>query len=262
MCHVCLVPLTWCGLPPGLVGTLLLEKSQSRWWSAGRDTEARYAQSLMKIDEHCPSCSISNPSSRRQAPVESESVPEICSLVPEADSGGFSEQFDKLQSRGAGTSGCASSRPAGKEDSEASDENEPLPVPKSAPAVSRRRHHRLRILIDHLMCRNGKLEFLLLQRRAVRALAVRRSRRTVLGKFLKCVKKHALHLAAVNDARVTSPSDCFVLGFQHLHGSLLLAVVVDRWPSFSRFWVQQTAEECSSFDSVHPHFTGNVHAPV
>ena len=36
---------------------------------------------------------------------------------------------------------------AGKEeDSEASDENGPLPVPKSAPVVSGRRHHRLHIM--------------------------------------------------------------------------------------------------------------------
>ena len=112
---------------------------------------------------------------------------------------------------------CARSRPAAvkEEDSETGDENGPSPVPKSARVISGRRHHRLPILVDHLMCRYGELEELesLLKRRAVGALAARRSHQTALGKFLKC----------------------FVLGVHHHHGSQLVAAVKDRWPSFSRF---------------------------
>ena len=50
------------------------------------------------------SCSISDPSSRRQAPVESESLPEICTPMPDANGGVLSEECDDVQeSRGAGT---------------------------------------------------------------------------------------------------------------------------------------------------------------
>ena len=73
------------------------------------------------------------------------------------------------------------------------------------------------------MCRGGRLEETLM-RKAARALAARRSRRTVLGKFLKYVKKHAFLLVGkvkVNDAQHNYPTDCFVLGFQHCDGSLI-----------------------------------------
>ena len=60
-------------------------------------------------------------------------------------------------------------QPAGKEeDSEISDDHGPLPLPKTAREVSWGRH-RLRMLIDHLMCRDGKLEESLLERTAVSA---------------------------------------------------------------------------------------------
>ena len=45
-----------------------------------------------------------------------------------------------------------------KEDSETCDENLPSPVPKSARAVPGRRPHRLRVLVYHQVCRDGKLE--------------------------------------------------------------------------------------------------------
>ena len=55
-------------------------------------------------------CSISVPSSRRQAPVESESLSENCDPVPNAKSGVLSGGCDDVQeSRGAGTRSCASS---------------------------------------------------------------------------------------------------------------------------------------------------------
>ena len=51
---------------------------------------------------------------------------------------------------------------AGKEeDSETSDENELLPVPKSSRVG---RHHRLRKLVDHSMCRDGRSEESILKR--------------------------------------------------------------------------------------------------
>ena len=72
-CHDSFAPLTCGELPPGFVGSQLLDESQMQWSSAGSGTEARHARSPTKIDENCSSCSNSGASSRRQAPVESES---------------------------------------------------------------------------------------------------------------------------------------------------------------------------------------------
>ena len=72
------------------------------------------------------------------------------------------------------------------------DESGPMPVPKSSPVVSGCRHHRLRMLIDHLMCRDGKLKELLQERRAVKTLAARRIYQSVVGTFLKCVKERVI----------------------------------------------------------------------
>ena len=79
--------------------------------------------------------------------------------------------------------------------------------------------------------------------------AARRSRRTVLGRFLQCVKKHAFQLVGnvkANDAQIAYPNDCFVLGFQCHHGSLPPAAVMALWPSFSRFGSSQLLRN-------HPH---------
>ena len=46
---------------------------------------------------------------------------------------------------------------------------------KSARVVPGRRHHLLRMLVDHLMCRDGKSEESLLERRLVRTLSARRT---------------------------------------------------------------------------------------
>ena len=63
--------------------------------------------------QNSPNCSTSGASSRRQAPVESESLPEICDPVPDAKGGVLREKCNGVQgSRGAGTRSCASSRPA------------------------------------------------------------------------------------------------------------------------------------------------------
>ena len=66
-----------------------------------------------KIKENCPSCSISGPSSRRQAAIYSETLPDICSLTPDGKGGVLSENCDDLKEfRGADTRSCASTRPA------------------------------------------------------------------------------------------------------------------------------------------------------
>ena len=54
MCPVTLGPLTWCGLPPGLVGSQLLNTLQIQWSSAASGTEACHARSPTKVDENCP----------------------------------------------------------------------------------------------------------------------------------------------------------------------------------------------------------------
>ena len=75
-----------------------------------------------------------------------------------------------------------------KEGSGTSDESGSLPLPSSARVVSGRRHHRLRMRADHLMCRDGRSEESLKERTAVRTLAARRNHQTNLGKFLKFVR--------------------------------------------------------------------------
>ena len=154
-------------------------------------------RSPTEVSDECPDYSVSDPSSRSQAPVESESLPEICDPVPDAEGGVLSEEGNDVpKSLGANTRSSASSRPARwqEEDGGTSDESGPLPVPKSAREVSGQRHHRWRMLIDHLMCRDGKLKELLLERRAVRTLAARRFYQTALETFLKCVKERVLPL--------------------------------------------------------------------
>ena len=70
-----------------------------------------------------------------------------------ASSGGFSEtcgsvkSFEELAREVARVRG---------EDSETSDENGPLLVPKSGRVVPGRRHRRVRMLVDHLKCRDGR----------------------------------------------------------------------------------------------------------
>ena len=117
-------------------------------------------------------------------------------------------------------------QPAGREeDSDTSDENVPPPVLKSAQIVSGRRHHRLYILDNRLMRRDGNLEESLKQR-LIKGPAARRSRQLV-------------GIVKVSNARIAHPNDCFVLGFQHHHGSQLPAAVMARWLS-------STAEESSA----------------
>ena len=70
------------------------------------------------------------------------------------------------------------------------------------------------------------------------ALAAQQSHLTALSKSRESVKQRALHLdedVESNDARVVCPNDGFVLEVQHHHHSQLLAAVMDRWLSISRF---------------------------
>ena len=55
----------------------------------------------------------------------------------------------------------------------------------------------------------------------------------------------------VNDARIVYPNDCFVLEVQHHHGSQLLAAVMDRWLSCSRFGP-------NSLPRKYPHLTVSI----
>ena len=65
----------------------------------------------------------------------------------------------------------AQGQPVGKEEAnETNDKNGPLPVPKSARVVSGRQHHRLRMLVDHLVCRDGRSEESLLDTRSATEL--------------------------------------------------------------------------------------------
>ena len=65
------------------------------------------------VHDKCPDYPTSGTSSRRQAPVESESLSEICDPVPNAKGGVLFEEFGSVkESRGAGTRSCASTRPA------------------------------------------------------------------------------------------------------------------------------------------------------
>ena len=96
MCNCSLAPLMWRGPPPGLVGWRLLDTSQMKWAAPRSGTEARHAQTPTKIVGNCPICPISRPSFRRQAPVESEFLQEICSSVPDANGGVFFEKCDEF----------------------------------------------------------------------------------------------------------------------------------------------------------------------
>ena len=117
---------------------------------------------------------------------------------------------------------------AGKEDdSDTSDENGPLPVPKSARVVSGRGHHLLRMLVGHLMCRDGMSEESLLERRAVRSLAERRDYQTV-GRSSNFPLVEDVE---IDGALVAYSNDCFVQEFSitMVHSFLLLCWIVGRF---------------------------------
>ena len=107
------------------------------------------------------------------------------------------------------------------------------------------------MMIDHLMRRDGRSEESHLERRDMRTLSARRNYQTAIGKFLKFVKERALPLdedVEIDGALVAYSND-FVQGFQHHHGSQLLATVMDRG-RHSALLIQQTSEAPSMFEDV------------
>ena len=92
------------------------------------------------------------------------------------------------------------------------------------------------MLVDHLLCRDRRLEESLLERRAGRTVAARQNHQTALGKFLKFVQKSTLPLVEnveIDGALVAHSNACSAQGVQHHNGSQLLAAVMYRWPPFS-----------------------------
>ena len=143
------------GLPPGLVESKFLGESPMQWSSVDIDTELRLARSPTEITCKCPDYLNSDHSSRRQAPVERESLPEILDPVPDAElvsclknvtmfmsPEGLAREVARVQLLLAKRRTAGPAKKAGH---------------WSARVVSGRRRHRLRMLIDHLMCRDGKL---------------------------------------------------------------------------------------------------------
>ena len=114
------------------------------------------------------------------------------------------------------------------------------------------------MLDEHLVCRDGRSEESLLERRGVwRTLAARRNHQTALGTLLQFVKERALILVEdveVDGALVVCSNDCFCLtASYHRDGSLAVNKLLH---------VQQTAEESFSCGSVHRHCVGDLHASV
>ena len=188
-------------------------------------------------------------------------------LMPEASRGGFKcdEMHESRKSRHEWFRGYKAS-PAKRRTGETSDESGPLPVPKSAWVASGRRHHRLRMLVDHSLCRDGRSEESFQERRTVRTLAARRNSQTALGNFFKIVQKRTLSRVKhvkIDGALVARSNDCFVQVVQHYHVSRLLAAVMDRWPSSSRF-VSRTLPDfhrCLS-DNLHLRTPEAMPTPV
>ena len=114
-------------------------------------------------------------------------------------------------------------QPAGKEeDSETNGESWPLLVPKSALVVSGLRYNRLRVMVDHLLCRDGKTEESLLERRLVRTLTARRNYQTALGSLPESVQKRTPPLVEdgeIDGALVAYSNDWILQEAQHHHAA-------------------------------------------
>ena len=203
---------------------------------AGDGTEAGHARSPT-VNQKYPDCSSTGSSSRHQAPVESESLPEICDPVPDARCGILSEgcklcpSVEELAREVARVQG----QPAGEEEgSESSDENVPLPgaevrtsrVWTTTPAfahagrscdVSKRKVGK--VAPGAMNCENPQFY------------------QTALRTFLKWVKERMLPLVEnveIDGTLLAHSTHCFALGNLHHHGSQLLAAVMDRWQGFRK----------------------------
>ena len=111
----------------------------------------------------------------------------------------------------------------------------PLFVPESAQTLPSPRHHRIRILVCPPMRTNG--ESSLEKRRGVRALTARQSHQSFRGQRLKFERKRLFHLVQTSKLAMPQVSSERLLcrGFPYHNVSQLLAAVMARWPSFSRF---------------------------
>ena len=172
--------------------------------------------------------------------------------MPDANSGGLSEKFDKFKEyREARPSCCTISRPARWQ------------------RGGQRNQRRKRAITCAEVNTGGFLtttpppahadrsfEELLLERRTVRTNAARQNHQTALGKFLKFVQKRTHPLVEdveIDGALVAYPNDCSVKGVQHHNGSKFHVVVIDCWLSFNHF-------RSSKLPKSHPHVA--VHASV
>ena len=136
-----------------------------QWSSAGSSTEARHTESPKKIDDG----SISGPSSRRQAPVERASLPEICNPMPTA---AHISRVSRSWRPGRCQRGGQRHQRRGR-----------------ASCVEVHTVNFRTVTSTPATCREGRSEESLLERRAVRTLAARQNPQTALGKFLKFVQK-------------------------------------------------------------------------
>ena len=174
-----------------------------------------------------------------------------------------------------------------------------MPVPMSARVVSECRQHRLRMLIDRLMCRDGELEELLLERSPVKSLAARRISLAAVGTCLKYVMERVLLLVGniENDGALVAYSrNCFA-GSSASPWFAASCCCDGSLAVIRPLWVQKTAEVPSMFEgvaapptcahttnsagtrkgrncstphpsqssqhgSVHFHLAGDVHSPV
>ena len=177
MSHGSCTPLTFSGLPLGLVGSQCLDESQMQWLSAETGAEARNARSPTKVSESAQVTRLLAPPPDAKRPSRMSPCQRSVIQCPMAKVGSCLENVAVSKSlvQLAREVPRVQGQPAGKEEhNETSDENGPLLVPKSARAVSGRRHHLVRMLVDHVMCRDGRSEETLLERRVVRTLAAQR----------------------------------------------------------------------------------------
>ena len=119
--------------------------------------------------------------------------------------------------------------------------------------VSGRRHHRLRLLVNHFMCRDGRSKESLMEQRTVKTLAARQNHPTALGTPLEFGKERALHLVEdvdVEGALVPCSSDCYCPGCS---ASPCFTASCGRDGSLAvsqPLWVQQTAKVPSSTEGA------------
>ena len=139
--------------------------------------------------------------------------------------------------------------------------NEPLPVPNSARVVFGRRHHRLRILVDHQMCRDGKKKQTRSENEEMLGTgAARRSHSTTLGKCLKSAMDPARSTlsktskSTVPELRIrTIALSC---DFNIAMVSQLLAAGMDSWPSSSLFGSSKNCRGIILMWQCSPSFCG------